>query len=214
MARPAGACRAALAEATQLFSARNRASDGILGDAAHCDKPNPTSDHCTGNAFDLTHDPAHGCDAHGLVESLKQRRDPRVKYMISNSRIWNPSKSPDWRPYNGPNPHTKHAHVSVHPSARGDLSPWWGGAPTQTAVPPPGDDWRNHPLVKKGSKGPFVAHMQALLVAAHHDLSQEGGVDGDFGPGAENELKAYQGARGLTPDGVCGPQTWERLHQP
>lgn len=74
------------------------------------------------------------------------------------------------------------------------------------------DDWRTHPQLKRGAKGPWVVHMQQLLVRAGHDLSQEGGADGAFGPGTTRELVAYQAHRGLSADGICGPRTWERLH--
>jgi hypothetical protein len=128
---PAPACRAALAEATRRWPNRNRATDGICGDAAHHAR---VSDHNTGDAFDLTHDPIRGCDAHRLAEALVARRDPRVKYVISRRRIWNPSVSPRWRPYTGSNPHESHAHVSIRQAARGDTSPWWAG--TVPTAPP------------------------------------------------------------------------------
>lgn len=38
-----------------------------------------------------------------------------------------------------------------------------------------------------------------------------GGLDGFFGPGTENALKAYQEANGLTPDGIAGCATWQKL---
>lgn len=205
-ATSAPACRAALTQATERFPNRNRRSDGIMCDTAH---PS-TSDHCSGNAFDLTFDPQGGCDAHALVEQLKQRRDPRVKYIISNKRIWNPNVAPDWRPYKGQNAHNHHAHVSILVSARGDTSPWWlDGGDIEPDKP---DDWRTHPIVRPGERGPMVRHMQEMLIKAGHDLSQEGGADGIYGEGLEKELKAFQGARNLTPDGKCGPKTWELLH--
>lgn len=131
-AAPAPACRAALQEATSRFPARSRRSDGIMGDTSHQARK---SDHNVGNAFDLTHDPANGCDAHGLVEQLRQRGDPRVKYIISQKRIWNPSISPKWRDYTGSNPHIKHAHVSIRSSRRDDTAEWW-----TDAVLVPGDE--------------------------------------------------------------------------
>lgn len=78
---------------------------------------------------------------------------------------------------------------------------------------PPGDDWRSHPVLRQGTSGPMVRHLQELLLRAAHDLSQEGGADGVFGPGTARELVAYQAHRGLAADGICGPRTWERLHR-
>jgi hypothetical protein len=106
---------------------RNRASDGTIGDRRHCGGPNPSSDHCPkvrdGNtgvvtAMDITHDPGEGCDAEKIAESIRADRDPRVKYVIWNKRIFASypvdGKQPwTWRAYGGSNPHTKHVHVSV-----------------------------------------------------------------------------------------------------
>ena len=33
-------------------------------------------------------------------------------------------------------------------------------------------------------------------------------VDGDFGPNTDEKVKTYQGIRGLTKDGIVGPNTW------
>lgn len=123
---PAPTCTAALAEASSLWTNRSRASDGICSSPTHRQQ-SPNSDHDYGNAFDLTHDPANGCDAHHLAELLINIGDPRVKYVISASRIHNPSRDQpgQWRPYTGSNRHDKHIHVSIHASARGDLRPWW-----------------------------------------------------------------------------------------
>lgn len=122
MVTAASACRAALAEATRLWPNRSRASDGILPSAAHT-IANPTSDHELGNAFDLTHDPAHGVNCHVLSQFVTT--DPRVKYVIWDRQIWNPSVSRWWRQYEGVNPHSTHMHVSIRSACRNDMSPWW-----------------------------------------------------------------------------------------
>jgi peptidoglycan hydrolase-like protein with peptidoglycan-binding domain len=36
-------------------------------------------------------------------------------------------------------------------------------------------------------------------------------ADGDFGPGTERAVKAWQQANGLTADGIVGPKTLEKL---
>lgn len=132
MATPAYTCKSALMEATEKWPNRSRASDGIMGDLRHKKTP---SDHNEGNAFDLTHDPSSGCDAHALVERLKQRKDHRVKYIISNARIWAPGVSPAWRPYSGSNPHRQHAHVSIYSWKRDDRGLWWLPEPERIPVP-------------------------------------------------------------------------------
>jgi len=136
---PAPAAKAALAEATGRWPDRSRVSDGLCGDAAHKlrrSDHNPDADgYCC--AFDLSADPAHGCDAHALADQLRRRRDPRAKYVISNRRIAGP---PDWewRPYGGANPHEKHAHVSLLQSGRFDIGLWWTDpGPTGPSATPP-----------------------------------------------------------------------------
>ena len=102
---------------------RNRVSDGTIGDAAHAAR---TSDHNpfiidhngvgVVRAFDITHDPTHGPDGDWLADHLRglgERSDARVRYVIWNRKIYNPSISPSWRAYSGSNPHTRHVHLSV-----------------------------------------------------------------------------------------------------
>jgi peptidoglycan hydrolase-like protein with peptidoglycan-binding domain len=57
--------------------------------------------------------------------------------------------------------------------------------------------------VKKGSKGDAVKLVQAIVGANPQD--------GDFGPGTEGKVKAWQTANGLTADGVIGPVTWKKM---
>ena len=37
------------------------------------------------------------------------------------------------------------------------------------------------------------------------------GADADFGAETETALKAYQKAKGLSADGICGVNTWKKL---
>jgi peptidoglycan hydrolase-like protein with peptidoglycan-binding domain len=118
------ACRAALRDANLRWPKRITVSDGIMGDASHQAR---ASDHNKGEAVDITHDPKSGCV--GDVIAALAMTDGRTKYVIWNRRIWNPSISPDWRPYTGSNPHTHHVHISVRADAREDDSPWpWASA--------------------------------------------------------------------------------------
>lgn len=132
--RAAPVCRAALAEATALWPNRSRASDGIVADAAHSsgsDHNDPDKDGFA-EAFDLTHDPANGCDAHALVRAAVARRDRRIKYAISNGQIWSAARADEgWRRYTGDNPHRTHAHVSTTDAYRDDTSPWWSATTTR-----------------------------------------------------------------------------------
>ena len=57
-------------------------------------------------------------------------------------------------------------------------------------------------VLRKGSKGEGVAMMQKALGV---------GADGNFGPGTEKALKAWQSHNGLTVDGIAGPSTLGKL---
>ena len=111
---------AVLRQATALRPKRKKASDGLLPSAAHL-KASPTSDHNTGLAVDLTHDPKNGIDCAEIFENLKT--DKRVKYLIFNHRIWTPEKGVDI--YTGSNPHVKHIHISIKDECGNDTSPWF-----------------------------------------------------------------------------------------
>lgn len=65
----------------------------------------------------------------------------------------------------------------------------------------------DQPVLKKGADGPAVRRLQKALAKA----GQACGVDGDFGPGTEKAVKAFQAAHGLGADGVVGPATWAAL---
>lgn len=125
-----------------MFPTRSKASDGICASAQH-HQQNPTSDHETGDAFDLTHDPAHGCDVDELFARIIARRDPRVKYLIRNKRMLRSYDKPGipawtWAPYTGPNPHIHHGHCSILPGARHDVSRWFEQTHTEP-LPQPED---------------------------------------------------------------------------
>ena len=130
MATPCRASRAVLDQASERWPNRNRASDGLCASAAHSAQ-NPTSDHepdsrgiC--HAADLTKDVAAGCNVHELWNGLAARRDRRVKYLIRDRQIWNPSVALYWRAYYGSNPHEKHGHVSILTAFEDDVADWFG----------------------------------------------------------------------------------------
>jgi len=117
------AALAVLRQATALKPKRKKASDGLLPSAAHV-KQSPNSDHNTGLAADLTHDPDNGIDCAEIFEKLKE--DKRVSYLIFQGKIWSKEKSKlGNRRYTGSNPHNKHLHISINPSSAADTSPWF-----------------------------------------------------------------------------------------
>ena len=57
-------------------------------------------------------------------------------------------------------------------------------------------------ILKKGSRGSDVKTLQKYLKIT---------ADGDFGPGTEKAVKAWQSKNGLTPDGIVGRKTFEAM---
>ena len=125
--RATPAAIAVLRQATALRPKRKKASDGLLPSAAHL-KSSPNSDHNTGYAVDLTHDPDNDIKCHEIYEHLKF--DKRVKYLIFKGRIWSAEKGD--REYTGSNKHNKHLHISIKDNCGNDTSPWfaWMGKAT------------------------------------------------------------------------------------
>lgn len=122
------------AQVDAKFPGRNTASDGSIGDAAHASR---SSDHNPWvhdkhgqpivTAIDITHDPKGGFDSYVFAEQLRQMRDPRIKYVISNRKIFSSVESPwQWRKYSGSNPHDHHVHISIKGLDQffDDESPW------------------------------------------------------------------------------------------
>ena len=140
--KPTPAAVALLRQATAIAPKRKKASDGLLPSAAHL-KANPDSDHNTGHAVDLTHDPKNGIDCKEIFEYLK--KDKRVKYLIFNGRIW--IRGGIEKKYTGSNPHRTHLHVSIRDGYGNDVSPWL----TQ-AVKPVEKPVKKKPIKKKPVK--------------------------------------------------------------
>jgi hypothetical protein len=188
---------------------RNKASDGWIGDARHAAS---TSDHNPWvkdggmgivTALDITHDPRNKVDTYIMAEHLRQGKDPRIKYVISNRRIFSSTVSPwQWRTYTGSNPHSSHIHISVNTGKHHyDDERDWHLFPRTTV--PSSDDPILRPVLRRGSKGEDVRILQRIV----------GGlvIDGDFGPRTEEAVKKFQQANGLKADGIVGPATWGAL---
>lgn len=112
-----------LRQATALKPKRKKASDGLLPSAAHI-KQSPTSDHNTGLAVDLTHDPKNGIDCVEIFQKVKE--DKRVTYLIFQGKIWSKERASEGdRKYTGSNPHNKHLHISINEDMAKDTSPWF-----------------------------------------------------------------------------------------
>ena len=127
---------AVLRQATAIAPKRNKASDGLLPSAAHLAQ-SPNSDHNSGLAADLTHDPHSGIDCKEIFIAI--RDDKRVDYLIFNSRIWSARNGE--RDYTGHNRHEKHLHISIKAEHSKDTSPWFG--------------WMGKPSIKNKVKAKF-----------------------------------------------------------
>lgn len=82
----------------------------------------------------------------------------------------------------------------------------WGavGAPLPPlAAPAPA----GYPTLRVRSKGDLVVWAQQYLNGAGQSLT----VDGDYGSGTANAVRAYQASKGLVPTGVIDGDTWPAL---
>ena len=64
--------------------------------------------------------------------------------------------------------------------------------------------------IKQGARGNIVKILQGCLYAFGYDPK---GFDGIFGSGCTAAAKKYQGAKGLTTDGVIGKNTWAKIFE-
>jgi len=71
----------------------------------------------------------------------------------------------------------------------------------------PAGGGQTEPTIGPGSTGRAVRVLQRRLNDLGHNLA----VTGVFDANTENTVKAFQAARGLTVDGIVGPQTWAKL---
>ena len=204
------------------YPKRSKSSDGSIGDANHASRSsdhNPWVTDPSGpnvvTAIDITHDPAHGFDSYAFAEMLRQNRDPRIKYIISNRKICSGKNGPSpwtWRRYTGSNPHDHHCHISILPDKKSydDTSAWsLVGAPTadSPSTDAAADTFTPLPrTLRRGNTGDAVKKLQQALGLTGAS------VDGKFGAETEAKVVAFQLAKGLKPqDGIVGPQTWKAL---
>ncbi len=76
----------------------------------------------------------------------------------------------------------------------------FGAAPANAATPA-------YPSVSKGARSANAMTIQYLLTARGISTTP----DGDFGSVTQTNVRSFQSSRGLTVDGVVGPQTWGAL---
>jgi peptidoglycan hydrolase-like protein with peptidoglycan-binding domain len=198
---------------------RDKGNDGTIGDAAHASRSsdhNPwVTDQGVGvvTAIDITDDPKHKVVAADIAEVLRKSKDPRIKYVISRGKIFSSETRPwQWRPYNGPNPHDKHVHLSVKsPKVLFDNTKEWPLPPAlggQDVVPLSlADSVSLGDMAHVGERGERAKKIQEALKKAGATIV----VDGDYGPLTEAKVKVFQQLRNLQVDGIVGPATAAEL---
>lgn len=201
-----------------MFPRRSKESDGTIGDESHSARSsdhNP-NEHGVVCAMDITNDPVNGAASEDIAECLRENRDSRIKYIISNRKIaasyvtgGKPAWS--WRSYNGINPHDHHCHISVNASNGDDERKWdlsgLGDKPKGEPISDPA--LITLPTLRKGSKNSSdVGRLQSLLNKRGFTIA----FDGSFGPKTLAAVKQFQKDNDLVVDGVVGPQTWRALN--
>jgi hypothetical protein len=204
-----------LGQLNELAPLRSKAADGAIGDAAHASRGSDHNPHwCySGQAYvtarDYTHDRRGGLDCAQLAAALCAGKDRRVKYVIWSEQIMAGFGGPapwTWRPYRGPNAHTKHLHLSVVADARSLVRiPWL--LPGLQVAPPLQQVTTSRPRIRRGDAGALV-----MLVQRYLGVASEGEPGyGLFGPATEAAVRRYQQRRGLSIDGIVGAATWASI---
>lgn len=124
--RPAKCLPVLRAQLDAAYPNRKHTVDYYKGDPAHAARKSDHNPDSRGiiHAYDVTHDPANGCDVQALADAIIESRDLRMKYMIHNRRIVSSTNTPwQWRPH-GDDPHLGHLHLSVSDKNEDDTRPW------------------------------------------------------------------------------------------
>ena len=211
--------RALFADIDAIAPGRSRATDGTIGDLAHQQRRSDHNPDAGGvvRAIDVTHDPRGGADMAVIAEQLRQRRDPRAKYVIFNRRIASTNTGWAWKKFTGTNPHTHHMHVSVVTGPRADDTSSWaldtvaailgaaagiGAAGRRTPTPPE---------VVPGEMSDNVLRLQLLLIRLGLIGDTAGNRDRQYGTLTQRVVARFQRGHGLRPDMKVGPKTWAAL---
>ena len=110
------------------FPARDRKSDGWIGDAAHANRnsdhnPNPINGIVRAIDVDKNLDTRASTGAY-LADQIREcaKKDKRIAYVIYSGRIASPKSLWRWRTYNGINRHDHHIHISFTKKGDSDSS--------------------------------------------------------------------------------------------
>lgn len=197
-------------QVNEAFPARDKTSDGTIGDTSHKARKSDHNPNVAGvvTAMDIDRDFNDGHDGRELVSALVASKDSRVKYIIFERQITVPGDITRWKPYHGKNAHNHHIHISVSASPKlyDDPAPWKLNFKAKAPLAPVTPEPR---LFKRGSRGDGVRALQNALV--ERGYIPKGKVDGVFGPKTEIAVKQFQSAHRLLPDGIAGTLTLRTL---
>ena len=68
-------------------------------------------------------------------------------------------------------------------------------------------------VYREGDRGPYVRLAQYFLrvISNYYNSVRPIAIDGIFGPATRRAVVAFQNNFGLTPDGIIGRNTWDRI---
>jgi hypothetical protein len=123
-----------LGQQISVLHPKGHGADGTVASKPH-DAANPTSDHRPtpyigpGVVRALDFGETTEDDVFKVLEAIRLSRDPRVKYVIHERRLFSSYASGttgpfEWRPYGGPAPHDDHGHISTLAGLDTDTRPW------------------------------------------------------------------------------------------
>jgi hypothetical protein len=196
------------------------AADGTVAGQGHY-LNSPKSDHTpdkvgdvrAGDIGEVVED-----DAFVVAEAIRLSKDPRLKYVIHERRMYSSYNHPngppyEWRSYSGSNPHSSHVHVSVYRINQTDNSTWDIG--TQTPV---GDDdmawlplmyghgYKTPPTDAKvkGDQTAKTEDVRCLQDMMNHAYGADLTLDGQYGPATVTKAKVHLGGYTGHTDGKEG----------
>lgn len=172
--------------------------DGTVGDLSHQARKSDHNPNDLGVVTAIDVGISTIAEGSRIVSALVDSRDPRIKYLIFNRRIWRSYRKPNlpaWTPapYTGSNPHKSHLHLSVsaRPEKYDDASAW-----DLSGLGEGGEQ-----MLKRGDRGNAVRYFQEAVLARDPGALPEYGADSSFGEEMENAVKAYQADANLDPTG-------------
>lgn len=205
MARRSRATAQLRAEVNTRWPNRKTHLDGWIGDSAHAARKSDHNPNSRGvvQAEDITDDQEI---AQTLWLYLLALKDRRIKYVIWHKKMFSSypvGKYKAWqvRPYNGPNGHLTHIHISVQddPYLYDDMSKW--------GIAKAGPTAEGELEMRNGWSGPAVKLIQQCLineakVAGREKPLQQFGPDGHYGSETEEAVRRYQNAAKIPATGI------------